>query len=569
MLDTNPRVTSFINLLKSSTQEELVWMHGYLSATLGGAWGGAASGAAVAAQPKVTRFTLAYGTETGNSKRLATDLAKKAKESGFQVKLTALDQYRLKDLSKESYFFLIVSTQGDGEPPAAAVPFFEYIQQGDLKLDGVNFAVLGLGDSAYPQFCQAGIDADRLLAERGARRVLPVVKCDVAFDEEGSKWLADIASALSGAAAPSEQMAPGASAPARSGKVSYLGEVLTNINLNDEPSAKETHHIEIRCEGDIDYAPGDAAGFLPVNPVDLVERVVAALGQTGEETVTFREASGTLGEILSRKVSLTFLPKRVIAKYAGLLGRPIESARVNLDELLTAYPLASVDLAALLEILDPIAPRLYSISSSPAAHPGELHLTVARNSFTTESGAKGEGLCSSYLCGVPEETEIEFYIHKNSAFKLPAPENDIIMIGPGTGIAPFRSFLFERDAAGASGRNWLFFGEQHFVTDFLYQTELQDFLKTGVLHRLDVAFSRDQAEKVYVQHRLLENGEAVYEWLENGASLYVCGTKDPMSVDVEKALLQIIQNHGGFDTEASQSYLARLAEQGRYLKDVY
>lgn len=569
MLDNNPRVNSFINLLKSSSQEELVWMHGYLSATLGGAFAGSAAAPAVSAPPKVSRFTLAYGTETGNSKRLATDLAKKAKESGFQVKLVALDQYRLKDLSKEAHFFLIVSTQGDGEPPAAALPFFEYIKQGDLKLDAMNFAVIGLGDSAYPQFCQAGIDADKFLAERGARRLLPLVKCDVAFEEEGGKWLADILGALSGAAEAPEPATQASPAPARSGKVSYRGEVLTNINLNDEPSAKETHHIEIRCEGEIDYSPGDAAGFLPVNSTELVDRVLVALGKAGEESVTFRGITGSLRELLSSKVNLTFLPRRVIDKYAGLLSKTIDSERVNLDELLLAHPPGTVEIAALLEIMDPIAPRLYSISSSPAAHPGELHLTVARNSFTTDAGVTGEGLCSSYLCRLPEETEIDFYVHKNSAFKLPAPEKDVIMIGPGTGIAPFRSFLYERDAAGASGRNWLFFGEQHFVTDFLYQTELQDFLKTGVLHRLDVAFSRDQAEKVYVQHRLLQHGAAVYEWIEGGASVYVCGTKDPMSVDVEKALLQIIQIHGNLDTGAAQSYLTRLVEQGRYLKDVY
>ncbi len=303
----------------------------------------------------------------------------------------ALDQYRLKDLSKESHFFLIVSTQGDGEPPAAALPFFEYIQQGDLKLDAMNFAVIGLGDSAYPQFCQAGIDADKFLAERGARRLLPLVKCDVAFEEEGGKWLTEILGALSGAAeapAPAPQASP---APARSGKVSYRGEVLTNINLNDEPSAKETHHIEIRCEGEIDYSPGDAAGFLPVNSAELVDRVLVALGKTGEESVTFRGITGSLRELLSSKVNLTFLPKRVIDKYAGLLSKTIDSERVNLDELLLAHPPGTVEIAALLEIMDPIAPRLYSISSSPAAHPGELHLTVARNSFTTKAARKPRG----------------------------------------------------------------------------------------------------------------------------------------------------------------------------------
>lgn len=571
----NSKIESILSLLQTASREDLVWMHGYLSATLGVAGGPSASlGPAVPGVPKLSRFTLAYGTETGNSKKLATTLAKKAKERGFQVKLVAVDQFRLKDLPKETHFFFIVSTQGDGEPPAAALSFFEAIQQADLDLKAMNFAVLALGDTGYPLFCQAGIDADHHLAARGAHRLLPLVKCDTVYEAESEQWLNDLLAALEGSAGPlitdiSQPQAIPAIAPAGPGKAHFQGEVLTNINLNDTPSAKETSHIEIRCDSPIDYAPGDAAGFIPHNPAPLVERVLTALGLNGTEEVAFRGQSGPLREILTQKTNLSWLPDRVIKKYAALTSRVIEVPRQNLDELLTAFPPGGLDPSALLEILEPIVPRLYSISSSPAAHPGELHLTVARSTFKNADGSVGGGLCSTFLCQLPVESQVEFHIHRNQAFKLPAPETDIIMVGPGTGIAPFRSFLFERDAQGASGRNWLFFGDQHFVTDFLYQTELQDFLKTGVLHRLDTAFSRDQAEKIYVQHRLLEHAAEVFAWLQNGAVFYVCGARTPMSTDVENTLLRIIGTQGNLDPEAARSYLDELSDNGRYLKDVY
>lgn len=571
MTDINQRLGSFASFLDTASREDLVWIHGYLSGKLGFSGGSAiqpAGGSADAARTKVSKFTLAYGTETGNSKSLATALAKKAKAAGFQVKLVGLDQFRLKDLSKESYFFLIVSTQGDGEPPQAALGFFEYIQQASLDLSAMHYAVLGLGDTAYPQFCQAAVDADTFLTARGAKRLLPVVKCDTVYEDEANKWLTEITRVLENvSAAPS--VAATAAAPASTARETYLGEVITNINLIDLPSTKQTHHIEIRCENEIDYAPGDAAGFVPVNPSALVERVLGLLGADGTEAVTYRGATQSLHETLSRKVNIAFLSERVIRKYGELISRPIEGPRMGLDALLEAHPPGSVDRAALLEIMDPIVPRLYSISSSPATHSGELHLTVARHNFPSANGAVGEGLCSSYLCQLGEGTSVEFYIHKNRAFKLPAPETDIIMVGPGTGIAPFRSFLFERDALGATGRNWLFFGERNFVTDFLYQTELLDFLKTGVLHRLDVAFSRDQEQKLYVQHRLQENAAEVFQWMESGAHIYVCGAKTPMSVDVENTFLEIIQDQGKLNPEQARSYLDGLAEQGRYLKDVY
>ncbi len=256
-------------------------------------------------------------------------------------------------------------------------------------------------------------------------------------------------------------------------------------------------------------------------------------------------------------------------KYEELAGKDVTEDRLDLAALLEKYPMrGSASAQQLVDILDPIAPRLYSIASSPGAHPGELHLTVARNTYSV-NGKERQGLCSHFLNTLPENSAVDFYIHPNHNFRLPADDKDVIMVGPGTGIAPFRSFLAERDYRGATGRNWLFFGEQHFVTDFLYQTELQNFLELGVLARLDLAFSRDQAQKIYVQQRLRENGAELYQWLENGASLYVCGTKDPMSHDVEKALLEILREHGKHSEEEAVQYLEQLSNDNRYLKDVY
>lgn len=551
-------------LVKNSSKEELIWINGYLTGFLGQSGGPQAGGAV----PKVSRFTLAYGTETGNAKKLATQFAAEAKKQGFQVKLAGLDQYRLNDLVKEEYFFLVVSTQGDGEPPASALKFYEYLREEGKSHDKLKFAVLGLGDTSYPLFCQAGVDVDTLLEKRGGTRLLPLVKCDTDYDAPAAEWFASVLKSLSSAAGSAVQAAPVPGKPT-TGKKQYKGIVVGNINLNDTPSNKETHHIEISVDDDLAYESGDAAGFIPYNEPEQVEHVLHALGVDGSGEVTFRQETGTLRDLLTRRVSLVYLPERVIKKYMELAGKEIPEERADLARLLEEYPLRhSVTAQQLLDILEPIAPRLYSIASSPATHSGELHLTVARNTYKQGEQLR-DGLCSRYLNHLPVDSEVEFYIHPNRSFRLPSPESDVIMVGPGTGIAPFRSFLAERDSTGASGRNWLFFGEQHFVTDFLYQTELQNFLEMGVLSKLDLAFSRDQKEKIYVQHRMLENGAELYDWLQNGASLYVCGTRDPMSVDVEHALVEILREHGKLSEEAAQQYLEQLVTENRYLKDVY
>lgn len=556
-------------LVEGSSKEELIWINGYLSGLLGQSSPSpsTAESTATPTAPAVSKITLTYGTETGNAKKLATQFAGIAKKKGIQVRLAGLDQYRLTDLSKDPYFFSVISTHGDGEPPASALKFFDHLRSADARYEQMKYGILALGDSAYPLFCEAGREADQLLESRGASRLLPLVECDTDYQAIAEQWFASVLESLS-SSAPTATTAPAAVKPS-GGKKNYTGTVLTNINLNAHPSAKKTHHLEIECDEEIHYQPGDAAGFIPHNNQAVVDQVLLAIGCDGSEQVSFKNQHAEIRELLTKKINLVYLPERVVKKYAELVQADIEPQRVNLAELLKKHPLPkNISTQQLVDILEPIAPRLYSIASSPDSHSGELHLTVAQSWFDVD-GERQAGLCSTYLNNLAEDSSVEFYIHENHRFRLPAEDKDIIMVGPGTGIAPFRSFLAERDSSGASGKNWLFFGDQHFTTDFLYQTELQDFLNTGVLTRIDLAFSRDQAEKIYVQHRLKEKGAEVYQWLQNGAYFYVCGTKDPMSVDVENTLLEIISEHGNISIDDAKVYLEQLITDNRYLKDVY
>lgn len=554
-------------LVSGSTKEELIWINGYLAGLVAQSSASPVAETPSASAVKVNKITLTYGTETGNAKKLATTFAGVAKKKGIQVKLAGLDQYRVNDLSKEEYFFSVVSTQGDGEPPAAAIKFFDHLRSSDKTYQQLKYGILALGDTSYPLFCQAGEEIDQLFEKKGASRILPIVKCDTDYEAEAAQWFEQVLKTLengNGAAQP----AP-VPVKAKSGKKQYTGTIATNVDLNDRGSSKETHHIEIVCDEEIVYQPGDAAGFVPHNKGEEVQAILDITGCAGTEQVQFKNESWELRALLTKKTSIIHLPERVVKKYAALAQQDIPETKIDLLNLLKIYPLAdSVPVQQLVDILEPITPRLYSIASSPNAHSGELHLTVARNTYVVNDEIH-YGFCSTFLNGLAENAEVEFYIHPNNHFRLPAPDKDVIMIGPGTGIAPFRSFLAERDSTGATGRNWLFFGEQHFVSDFLYQTELQDFFNTGVLTNIDLAFSRDQEAKIYVQHRMKEKAAELYDWLKNGASVYVCGAKEPMSVDVESTLLEIIAEQGNLTEEKAAQYLEQLSNEGRYLKDVY
>lgn len=561
------------DLINTSTKEELIWLNGYLAGLLSnGAVSETPSAAAASAPVKNPgKVTIVYGTETGNSKKVATDFALKAKKSSINAKVISLDQYRLTDLPKEEYLLAVISTQGEGEPPAAAKKFYDHIHQNGFKLEKLKYSVLALGDTSYPLFCKAGEDVDTQLERLGGKRVVPIRKCDVDFESDADGWFSEVLQELTSNGAPASASGitlPAAAPVKKSGKKIYNGTVLTNICLNDTGSNKETHHIEIGAE-DIEYLPGDSLGVIPENPESLVEPIISLLGIDGNRKYPFKNEEISAYDVLKKKLNIFYLPERVVSKYAALIRQEIPATRIGLLDLLRIYPLAGKEqFEELINILEPIAPRLYSISSSPEAHSGEVHITVARDKFHINEEWK-VGLCSDFLSQLAVDNSIEFYIHKNNQFRLPADDRDIIMVGPGTGIAPFRSFLAHRDAVGASGKNWLFFGDQHFVTDFLYQTELQNWMETGVLNRLNVAFSRDQREKVYVQHRMLRHGKDIYDWLENGASLYVCGAKEPMSVDVEDTLMQIVQKHGDKTIEQAIQFVEQLKDESRYLKDVY
>jgi sulfite reductase (NADPH) flavoprotein alpha-component len=514
------------DLINTSTQDEIIWMNGYLSAVI---FQNSGSKTQEAAPVKngINKITIVYGTETGNSKKLATTFAAKAKKKGINAKVMSLDQYKLTDLSKEEYFFPIISTQGDGEPPAAAKKFYDHLFQNGYELGKLKYSVLALGDTSYPLFCKTGEDVDDQLLKHGGSRILPLQKCDVDYEEDANAWFTNALLALhqngSSSATPAASVAKKSS-----GKKTFERKVLTNINLNDIGSAKETYHIEIEAEN-VDYLPGDSIGVIPENPVATIDAITSIVGIDKEKNVGYKNEPITIFDLLQKKLNIFYLPERVVKKYADIVQQEIPATRIDLLDLLRIYPVKNAaQFKDVITILEPITPRLYSIASSPEAHNGELHIIVAKNYFDINEEIK-YGLTSDFLSHLHVDTTLNFYVHPNAQFRLPEEDKDIIMIGPGTGIAPFRSFIAQRDAIGASGKNWLFFGDQHFLTDFLYQTEIQSWLETGALNKVSVAFSRDTKEKIYVQHKMLKESKKFYEWLESGAYIYLCGTKEPIS----------------------------------------
>jgi sulfite reductase (NADPH) flavoprotein alpha-component len=546
--------------IDSLDQEEKIWTMGYLDGLLNGTVPEESASRKSPAENK--KITIAYGTESGNSKKIANVFASRAKQEGIHAKIVSLDQYRLTDLAKEEYFLTVISTQGEGEPPASAKKFYDHIHQNGFNLPKLKYGVLALGDTSYPMFCKAGEDVDHQLSHLGGERIVDIQRCDVDFETDAHNWMNNVIQKISGS---QSVMITPKTVKKSTGKKIYHGEILTNINLNDQGSNKQTHHIEISCE-DVYYKPGDSLGIVPYNPLAVVEAIISHTGIDADRTFVHRNETCSAYELLHKKLNIVYLPERVVAKYAAQIQEEIPSIKTGLLDLIRRYPVKDpAHFETFLQQLEPITPRLYSISSSLESVDGEVHLTVARDKFTIEEELK-YGLCSDHLCSLNPGDKIDFYIHHNDLFRLPEDHKDVIMIGPGTGIAPFRAFLSERESAGASGRNWLFFGDQHFTSDFLYQTELQQWKEGGVLHALDVAFSRDQPEKIYVQDKIKQRAGEFFQWLENGATLYVCGAKK-MSEDVEKTIVDLIKKSG--TSEDAESYINELKMAGRYQKDVY
>lgn len=583
-------------LLPTLTDQQKIWLTGYLSAQAALAGSEAvtpAPSAAASVQPVSKDVTVLYGSQTGNSEGLAKKTAQHLEEKGFQVTLSSMSDFKPNNLKKINNLLVIVSTHGEGDPPDNALSFHEYVHgRRAPKLDHLSFSVLSLGDSSYEFFCQTGKEFDERFKELGGTRLFDRVDCDLDYDEPFSEWLQGVASSLSEGEAVS---IPQESAGANNQAVSeysrtnpFYAEVLENINLNGRGSNKETRHLELSLEGSgLVYEPGDSLGIYPTNDPALVDELIQTCGWNAEEAVTVHKNGDTLPlkEALTSHFEITVLTKPLLQKIAALTKS--ESLHALLEkgneEKLKEY-IAGRDLvdaardfgpfegtaADFTSILRKIPARLYSIASSLKANDEEVHLTIGAVRYDAH-GRERQGVCS-ILCAErlqPGDT-LPVYIQHNQNFKLPQdPDAPIIMVGPGTGIAPFRSFMQEREEMGANGKSWLFFGDQHFVTDFLYQTEWQKWLKDGVLTKMDVAFSRDTEEKVYVQHQMKKQSKELFEWLEQGAYVYICGDEKHMAHDVHNTLLSIIQEEGAMSKEKAESYLANLQEQKRYQRDVY
>lgn len=569
---TEPKLKLLTDLIGQSSKEELIWINGYLSGLVQQSQPSAPALNDKPVAAALKKVTIAYGTETGNSKKLATEFAAKAKKNGVQAKLVGLDQYRLTDLSKEDYFITVISTQGEGEPPVAAQKFYDHIHNNGFKVPQLKFGVLALGDTSYPMFCKTGEDVDSQLQKLGGNRIAPLQKCDLDYEEPAHDWFTKFLTSLdqtgssAAVAAPVVTVVP--EQKKQTGKKTYTGTVLSNINLNASDTGRKTYHIEIAVD-DIDYLPGDSIAIIPENPSEIVTEILALSQTEPDKKINWKNEAVTVKELLTQKLNITYLLEKSIRHFATVVGQEIPVERVGLAELLRKYPVKDASqFESILQGLTATAPRIYNIASSPAAHGGEVHITVLQDLFTINDQAR-YGLGTLFLEGKQAGDQISFFIQPNKRFRLPAADKDVIMIGPGTGIAPFRSFTAERDATGAAGRNWLFFGNAQFTTDFLYQTEWQNWFGTDVLTRISLAFHKDNAEKPYVHHKITEQAKGLFEWIQNGAYIYLCGEKEPMSKEVEAALLTVIEQEGKFSPDEAVKYFEQLKTDGRYAKDVY
>ncbi|MBC7720990.1 MAG: sulfite reductase, partial [Pedobacter sp.] len=401
----------------------------------------------------------------------------------------------------------------------------------------------------------------------GGKRILPLQKCDLDYDVEANDWFNKVLQFINTKTVETP-VTTALLAKRLTTKKIYTGTIAANINLNATGSNKQTHHIEIIAE-DVEYECGNSLGIIPENDLETVTEILTIVGISRSKIIAFKKESDTILNLLTKKINITYLQENTIKKYAAIIQQEIPIVRMDLLDLLRIYPLKNTEqFEEVIGILNAIPPRLYTIASSPTAHNGEVHLTVAKDVFEID-GVQKFGLCSRFLTLQKNDTQLNFFIQPNKRFKLVEATKDIIMIGPGTGIAPFRSFVAERDATGASGRNWLFFGDQHFTTDFSYQTEWQNWFSTGVLTNISLAFSRDQQEKMYVQHRMLEQAKELYEWIESGAIIYLAGTKNPMGKDVEHTLVQIIKEQGNKTNEEAAQYFEKMKDELRFMEDLY
>ncbi|MER1975462.1 NADPH-dependent assimilatory sulfite reductase flavoprotein subunit [Pseudocitrobacter faecalis] len=574
------------------TPTQLAWVSGYFWGVLNQQPGAAAVAATPAAVAAPT-ITLISASQTGNARRVAEALRDDLLAAKLNVNLVNAGDYKFKQIASEKLLVIVASTQGEGEPPEEAVALHKFLfSKKAPKLDGTAFAVLGLGDTSYEFFCQAGKDFDSKLAELGGERLLDRVDADVEYQAAASEWRARVVETLK-SRVPKDS--PTQAAVAATGAVNEIytspyskeapltASLSVNQKITGRNSEKDVRHIEIDLgDSGLRYQPGDALGVWYQNDPELVKELVELLWLKGDESVTVDGKTLPLSEALQWHFELTVNTANIVENYATLTRSetllPLVGDKAKLQHYASTTPIvdmvrfspAQLDAQALIDLLRPLTPRLYSIASSQSEVESEVHVTVGVVRYDIEGRARAGGASSFLADRVEEEGEVRVFIEHNDNFRLPAnPETPVIMIGPGTGIAPFRAFMQQRAADDAPGKNWLFFGNPHFTEDFLYQVEWQRYVKEGVLTRIDLAWSRDQKEKVYVQDKLREQGAELWRWINDGAHIYVCGDANRMAKDVEQALLEVIAEFGGMDTEAADEFLSELRVERRYQRDVY
>lgn len=563
------------------------WASGYLA----GQAGSPAPALALVPAAGAARLTVLFGSETGHARGLASRLSKLLGESGVPVRVLGMGDYKPRELKDERFLLVVTATHGEGDPPEPARGFYEFLMGRKApRLEELQFAVLGLGDSSYEHFCKTARDIDARLEALGATRLQERRDCDVDFDAPASEWMAAVVPhcaarlqatgqrAASGVITPiggEDHAGDEAGSDERSASVAAV--VLDHLRLNGRGAEKSTYHVELDLDGaPLRHLPGDALGVRVENDPALVAELLEPLGLGSDTALAAR---------LLRDHEITALTPAFVESYAraggieplaALCAEPDRAAlrqylqNRQIADVVREYPARGLGADTLTALLRRLEPRLYSIASSAATAPGEIHLTVAQVEFRSAHGPRF-GVASGQLCRrIEPGAKLQVFVQRNTAFRLPEdPQTPIIMIGAGTGVAPYRAFMQEREIQGARGRAWLFFGERHFRTDFLYQTEWQQYLREGLLTRIDVAFSRDQQQKCYVQHRLRERGKDVFAWMEEGACVYVCGDAQGMAPDVHAALVDVIATHGGLDPEAAREYLNDLTLERRYRRDVY
>ena len=574
----------------SLNPQQLTWLSGYLA-------GMAQTGqSTVLAQPDSSHaksLTILYGSQTGNAKSVAQEFKAKLDALNIPATIVSMADYKQKQLKTESHVVIIVSTHGIGEAPDDAVALHSFLAGKKApKLNDLNFAVLGLGDTSYEFFCQTAKDFDKRLQDLGATRITDRVDCDVDYDADVAAWFDtithqvkdELSAKSSQSVIPSLNMHPSAAVASQyTKKLPYTATLLESQKITGRDSVKDIRHIEISLENSgIQYRPGDALGVWFKNDINLVDEITTLLGLQGDTSVNWSGDDYNFNDALINKLELTQSYPTFVTKYAkyannielnALLDdksvlREYLSQRQIID-VVRQYP-AKLNAQEFVDTLRMITPRLYSIASSQAEVEDEVHLTVALVEYDAHGCAHQGGASSFLSTRLDEGGEVNVFVEKNDNFRLPDDGNTpVIMIGPGTGIAPFRAFMQQREAEEASGENWLFFGNPNYTQDFLYQTEWQRFVKDGVLNKVSLAFSRDQEQKVYVQHRMLEQGAEIYQWLEQGAHIYVCGDANHMAKDVQDALVQIVIAHGAKSDEQAEQYISDLRRAKRYQKDVY